>query len=145
HEILHCADSTIGLAKFAGPGGWNDPDMLEVGNGALSVGQQRAHFALWAVLKAPLLIGADLRRLPPASLAILKAREVIAVNQDELGAAGDLLWAEGTLQVWGAPLAGGAWAVVLLNRQSVYDPNPSQHHRPVGAARLGAGRAGSRP
>ncbi|KAL6760543.1 glycoside hydrolase superfamily [Haematococcus lacustris] len=124
HEILHCADSTIGLAKFAGPGGWNDPDMLEVGNGALSEGQQRAHFALWAVLKAPLLIGADLRRLPPASLAILKAREVIAVNQDKLGAAGDLIWAEGTLQVWGAPLAGGAWAVVLLNRQSVYDPNP---------------------
>lgn len=78
-----------GLARFAGPGSWNDPDMLQVGNGQLTPGQERAHFALWALLKAPLLIGADLRKISATSLAVLKAREVVAVHQDDLGVAGE--------------------------------------------------------
>ena len=73
--------------------------MLEVGNGGLTLGEQRAHFALWALLKSPLLVGTDLRRLHPDSLAVLKAREVIAVNQDDLGVAGDLIWVQGQSRV----------------------------------------------
>jgi alpha-galactosidase len=74
-----------------------------VGNGNLLLGEQRAHFALWALMKSPLLIGADLRSISPDSLAILKAGEVIAINQDELGVAGDLVWMQGANRVswWG--------------------------------------------
>jgi alpha-galactosidase len=72
-----------------------------VGNGKLTLGEQRTHFALWALLKSPLLIGADLRSINPDSLAILKAREVIAVNQDPLGVAGDLIWVQGASRVSG--------------------------------------------
>ncbi|KAL4435858.1 hypothetical protein ABPG77_000620 [Micractinium sp. CCAP 211/92] len=114
-SILKILDYSTGLARFAGPGSWLDPDMLEVGNGLLTLGEQRAHFALWALLKSPLLIGADLRTIHPDSLAILKAREVIAINQDELGVAGDLIWQQGASRVYAAPLAGGGRAVVLLN------------------------------
>jgi alpha-galactosidase len=103
-----------GLAQYAGPGRWNDPDMLEVlpsfvgcltsfhwqqcirhvatqvGNPGLTIPEQRSHFALWALMKSPLLIGCDLRNLPPAMKSILQSKEVIAVNQDALGVAGRL-------------------------------------------------------
>lgn len=72
---------------------------LTVGNGKLTLGEQRAHFALWALLKSPLLIGADLRHLNPDSLSILKAKEIIAINQDELGVPGDLVWVQGASRV----------------------------------------------
>ena len=73
-----------------------------MGNGKLTLGEQRTHFALWALLKSPLLIGADLRSIDPDSLAILKAREVIAINQDPLAVAGDLIWVQGASRVsWG--------------------------------------------
>ncbi len=76
-SVLRSLDNgAAGLARYAGPGGWNDPDMLEVGNGDLTVAQQRSHFALWALVKAPLLIGADLAVLSRTSLAILTAKEV---------------------------------------------------------------------
>ncbi|KAL4458746.1 hypothetical protein ABPG75_013611 [Micractinium tetrahymenae] len=114
-SILKILDYSTGLARFAGPGHFGDLDMLEVGNGELTLGEQRAHFALWALFKSPLLIGADLRTIHPDSLAILKAREVIAINQDELGVAGDLIWQQGASRVYAAPLAGGGRAVVLLN------------------------------
>eukprot|EP00887_Chlorella_sp_A99_P006558 scaffold3.g6558.t1 len=119
-SILVNLDNTVGTARFAGPGGWNDPDMLEVGVGnKLMLNEERAHFALWALLKSPLLVGADLRRISPASLAVLKAREVIGVNQDALGVAGDLIWKQGAREVYAAPLSGGARAVVLLNRHTL--------------------------
>ncbi|KAL4450177.1 hypothetical protein ABPG77_010846 [Micractinium sp. CCAP 211/92] len=120
-SVMEILDASTDLARFSGPGsGYNDADMLEVGNGKLTLGEQRAHFALWALLKSPLLIGTDLRRwgIRPDSLAILKAREVIAVNQDPLGVAGDLVWVQGDLRVYAAPLAGGGRAVVLLNAAS---------------------------
>lgn len=116
-SILSNLDGTVGLARYAGPGGWNDPDMLEVGVGTgLSLNEERAHFALWALLKAPLLIGADLRSIQPGSLRILKARELIAVNQDSLGVAGELIWKQGAKEIYAAPIHGGARAVVFLNR-----------------------------
>jgi alpha-galactosidase len=142
-SVLANLDSSIGLARFAGPGGWNDLDMLEVGNRGLTRGQERAHFALWALLKSPLLVGADLRTLDPASLAILTAREVIAAHQDELGVAGELIWKQGPREVYAAPLKGGARAVVFFNRHLIEyrptriagAPRPSAKCRP---ARAGA-------
>lgn len=114
-SIVKILDGNHGLSRFAGQGGWNDADMLEVGNGQLTVGEQRTHFALWALLKSPLLIGADIRSIHPSSLEVLKAAEVIAIHQDELGVAGDLIWQQGANRVYAAPLAGGDRAVVLMN------------------------------
>lgn len=73
------------LPSVAGPGGWNDPDMLEVGNGGLSHEEEKTHFFLWSILKAPLIIGADLTKISSESLQVYKSEEVIAVNQDPLG------------------------------------------------------------
>ena len=172
-SMLVNLDDTVGLAKYAGPGGWNDPDILEVrnirgdpmpsqtaccrgilstsqwhlaavahvpacfphdvchcrphavarsgpgprcctgtvdllehgcpclqvGNGGLTLNEQRSHFALWALLKSPLMVGTDLAKLPPEGFRILLAKEVIAVNQDPLGVAGDLVWKEGPSEV----------------------------------------------
>ena len=71
--------------ESAGPGGWNDPDMLEIGNGGLTVSEERSHFALWAFAKAPLIIGCDLSKISDSSLSILKNKNLIAVNQDTIG------------------------------------------------------------
>lgn len=121
--ILSNLDGTIGLAQFAGPGAWNDPDMLEIGNGKLNPAQERSHFALWVILKAPLLIGADLRKLNPDALALLKSRELLAVHQDELGVAGDLVWKQGAREVYACPLKGRDRAVVLFSRHFIeYKP-----------------------
>eukprot|EP01126_Amoeba_proteus_P038717 TRINITY_DN4049_c0_g1_i9.p3 TRINITY_DN4049_c0_g1~~TRINITY_DN4049_c0_g1_i9.p3 ORF type:complete len:149 (+),score=22.06 TRINITY_DN4049_c0_g1_i9:590-1036(+) len=81
--------------KYAAPGGWNDPDMLEVGNGGMTINEYRTHFSLWALAKAPLLIGADITNLSDDIKAILMNKEVIAINQDPLGVQGHkvcLLW-----------------------------------------------------
>ncbi|KAL3147729.1 hypothetical protein ABBQ32_002471 [Trebouxia sp. C0010 RCD-2024] len=118
-NILRCLDNTIGLSRFAGPGAWNDPDMLEVGNPGLTVNEQRSHFALWSLFKSPLFIGADLRSLSSEAKQILTAPEVIAVNQDPLGVAGDLVWKQGPLEVYAGPLHGGSRAVVLFNRHAI--------------------------
>jgi len=75
-------------ASYAGPGGWNDPDILEVGNGGMTYDEYRTHFSLWALAKAPLLIGCDVRKKDPKTLEILMNKEVIAVNQDKLGIQG---------------------------------------------------------
>jgi alpha-galactosidase len=72
-------------AAEAAPGGWNDPDMLQIGNNVLTMEEERTHFALWAFAKAPLIIGADLNSISTESLAILKNKELIAINQDRLG------------------------------------------------------------
>ena len=100
-SVLFNLDSVIGLSMHAGPGGWNDPDMLQVGNSAdlLHHGRERIHFGLWALLKAPLLIGADLRSISRKSLALLKSPGVVAIHQDPMAVAGDLLATHGLLQV----------------------------------------------
>jgi alpha-galactosidase len=103
----------------AGPGHWNDPDMLEVGNGGMTWDEYRAHFSLWAIQAAPLIAGNDLRTLDDSTRAILLNREVIAVDQDPLGAQGTLIaQRNGSLQVWMKPLADGSRAVALLNRST---------------------------
>lgn len=105
-----------GLARFAGPGHWNDPDMLEVGNGGMNAEEYRTHMSLWAILAAPLLAGNDLSTMTPETIAILTNKEVIAVDQDRLGREGDRVSEEGPIEIWARPLAGGAKAVGIFNR-----------------------------
>ena len=115
-SIIERADINEKLVNDSGPGGWNDPDMLEVGNGGMTAIEYESHFSLWCLMKAPLLIGCDLRNIDNESLRILTNPEVIAVNQDKLGVQGTKRKIDGTNEVWAGPLDGGAYAVVLLNR-----------------------------
>jgi alpha-galactosidase len=108
--------SQNGLEKFAGPGHWNDPDMLEVGNGGMSRDEYRTHMALWTILAAPLLAGNDLRTMTAETRELLTNSEVIAVDQDPKGAQGHRVWEEGSLEIWVKPLADGSQAVGLFNR-----------------------------
>ncbi|MGB0125491.1 MAG: glycoside hydrolase family 27 protein [Silvibacterium sp.] len=114
--------SQAGLAKYAGPGHWNDPDMLEVGNGGMTEDEYRTHMTLWTILAAPLLAGNDVSKMSPQTLALLTNKEVIAVDQDRLGRQGDRVWAEGESEIWAKPLIGGAKAVGLFNRADTARP-----------------------
>jgi len=104
-----------GLAKYAGPGHWNDPDMLEVGNGKLTLDENRTHMGMWAMLAAPLLAGNNLSQLTPEITAILTNREVIAIDQDALGKQAERIFAEGPIEIWARPLSGGAVALAIYN------------------------------
>ena len=104
-----------GLAKYAGPGHWNDPDMLEVGNGKLTLNQNAAHITLWAILAAPLIAGNNLTQMTPSVAAILTNKEVIAIDQDLLGRQGDRVYAEGPIEIWTKPLTGGRKAIGIFN------------------------------
>jgi len=108
--------SQNGLEKYAGPGHWNDPDMLEVGNGGMTRDEYLTHMSLWALLAAPLLSGNDLRSMTAETKAILTNPEVIAVDQDSKGVQGHRVWDEGPLEIWVKPLADGSAAVGLFNR-----------------------------
>ena len=105
-----------GLEKFAGPGHWNDPDMLEIGNGGMKRDEYRTHMALWALLAAPLLAGNDLRTMSPETKELLTNSEILAVDQDKKGEQGHRAWEEGPLEIWVKPLADGSQAVGLFNR-----------------------------
>jgi alpha-galactosidase len=104
-----------GINAFAGPGHWNDPDMLEVGNAGLTFAESRAHFSLWCILAAPLMAGNDVRAATPEIVAVLTDREALAVNQDKLGKQGWRFRASSTQEIWVRELAGGEWAVAVLN------------------------------
>jgi alpha-galactosidase len=114
-RIYAIASQQNGLESYAGPGHWNDPDMLEVGNGKLSLAENRTHFTLWALLAAPLLAWNDLPNMKPEVKAILTNREVIAIDQDRLGRQGAKAYADGEVEVWTRKLAGGALAVAVIN------------------------------
>jgi alpha-galactosidase len=140
--MLDILDLQAGLESFAGPGHWNDPDMLEVGNGGMTTNEYRAHFSLWAILAAPLIAGNDLRSMSPEIKEILTNKEVIAVNQDALGRQASRVWTDrplkdeagkssnndetsrprqegdkvNHLEIWAKPLKDGSRAVLLLNR-----------------------------
>lgn len=116
-SMLDNLDQDAQHATVAGPGAWNDPDMLEVGNGGMTDDEYRAHFSLWAIVAAPLIAGNDVRTMSAATKEILTNREVIAVDQDPLGTQGILVWEQPPeLQVWAKPLKDGSRAVALLNR-----------------------------
>jgi alpha-galactosidase len=114
--VVHIIDLQTDLHPFAGPGHWNDPDMLEVGNGGLTNAESRAHFSFWALLAAPLMAGNDLRAMSAETREILTNREVIAVDQDPLGMQGRKVRDNGPQEVWMKPLADGSRAVILFNR-----------------------------
>ena len=108
--------SQAGLSKYAAPGHWNDPDMLEVGNGKMTTDEYTTHMTLWAILAAPLLAGNDLTKMSAADKAILTNKDVIAIDQDALGKQGDRVSAVGPYEVWSKPLKDGSVAVALFNR-----------------------------
>ena len=116
NSMISRADQNDKWANYSGPGGWNDPDMLEIGNGGMSTTEYETHFSLWCLMKAPLLIGCDVTNMNNDTLRILKNTEVIAVNQDKMGVQGNKKKSENDLEVWAGPLDGGCYAVVLLNR-----------------------------
>ncbi|XP_075083617.1 alpha-galactosidase 1-like [Nicotiana tabacum] len=117
-SMISRADQNEVYADIAQPGGWNDSDMLEVGNGGMTKDEYIVHFSLWAISKAPLIIGCDVRNLSNDTKEILANKEVIAVNQDELGIQGKKVRMQGDLEVWAGPLSGYRAALVLLNRGS---------------------------
>ncbi|KAK4385249.1 Alpha-galactosidase 3 [Sesamum angolense] len=131
------ADINDKWAAYAGPGGWNDPDMLEVGNGGMTYQEYRAHFSIWALMKAPLLVGCDVRNMTAETYEILTNEEVIAVDQDPLGVQGRKIHTYGPdgcyqlandlkphtpvimfYQVWAGPLTGQRYVVALWNQCS---------------------------
>src|SRR5580658_9971396 len=109
--LTSIVEQQVGLQSYAGPGHWNDPDMLEVGNGGMTDTEYRSHFSLWAILAAPLIAGNDLRD-------ILTNKEVIAVDQDPLGSEGKRVKKNGDLEVWAKQMKDGSRAVILFNRGS---------------------------
>ncbi len=114
--VMDIVDLQVNLGIYAGPGHWNDPDMLEVGNGGMTDTEYRSHFSLWAILAAPLMAGNDLDTMTPAIHDILTNKEVIAVDQDALGLEGRRVRHGEDGDVWVKQLQDGSRAVVLLNR-----------------------------
>ena len=108
-------DAEAPLAKYAGPGHWNDPDMLEVGNSGLTMAESRAHFSFWCMLAAPLIAGNDVRSMTKGVREILENREVIAVDQDKLGHQGIRFYKDPNKEIWIKQLSHGDWAVCMLN------------------------------
>lgn len=114
-EIL---EKQNGLEQYAGPGKWNDPDMLEVGNPGLSINEARAHFTMWCMLAAPLICGNDLNNMSPEIKEILMQKDLISINQDPLGQQGFKILDEGNFEIWQKPLANGEIAICLLNLEN---------------------------
>ena len=115
HGVMQILDMQKSLRQYAGPGHWNDPDMMEVGNG-LTASEDRAHFSMWAMLAAPLIAGNDIRSMPNDVAGVLTNRDVITVDQDSLGIQGFQHSARDSVEIWFKPLTRGEWAMVVLNR-----------------------------
>jgi alpha-galactosidase len=136
-SVLGNLDLQRGLEKYAGPGHWNDPDMLEIGNGVLTTEEERSHFSLWCMLAAPLLAGNDLRNMSAETRAILTDRNLIVIDQDPLGRQGYEESYEQDLEVFLKPLQGGDTAVCLFNRgdqEKKLDFDWRKHHIASGHA-----------
>jgi alpha-galactosidase len=117
-RIYAILSQQAGLEAYAGPGHWNDPDMLEVGNGRLTLAENRSHFTMWAMLAAPLLAGNDLTAMTPTVKDILTNRDIIAIDQDPLGRQAARVYSEGEVEVWTRHLSSGALALAVLNAGS---------------------------
>jgi alpha-galactosidase len=115
HSVKNIVDAQVGLEKYAGPGHWNDPDMLEVGNKGLSLAESRSHFSLWCILAAPLMAGNDVRKMKPEIRDIIIDRDVIAVDQDTLGKQGRRVSTRDERELWVKDLADDNKAVLVLN------------------------------
>jgi alpha-galactosidase len=119
--VMTIVDLQDTLRKYAGPNHWNDPDMLEVGNG-LTAAENRAHFSLWCMLAAPLIAGNDMRKMDEQTRSVLTNKEVIAIDQDVLGIEGFKYSDKDSVQTWFKPLSDGDWAVCFVNRSSIAKP-----------------------
>jgi alpha-galactosidase len=115
-RIMTNGTAENGIESFAGPGHWNDPDILQIGDGGLTADEMKSHMSLWAILAAPLILGNDLTNMDAASFTALSASEIIAVDQDRAGIQGRRVSVSGSLEIWTRPLANGNTAVLLLNR-----------------------------
>ena len=113
-SVIDCINRNDSLRSYAGPGHWNDPDMLEVGNG-LSVNQDRAHFTMWCMMASPLILGNDVRNMSDETKAILTNRDLIAIDQDKLGVQGLRFLIREGLEYWFKPLSNGDWAMTIFN------------------------------
>jgi len=120
--FTHIIDLQAELYPYAGPGHWNDPDMLEVGNGKMTTAEYRSHFSFWCLLSAPLMAGNDLRAMTAETREILMNKEVIAVDQDPLGMQGRKVADSGPFEAWMKPLSNGGRAVILFNRGNATAP-----------------------
>lgn len=114
--VVEIIDKNADLHPYAGPGHWNDPDMLQIGNGALTEEEARSHFSMWSMMAAPLLAGNDLRKMDKNTLSVLTNKEVIAVNQDSLGMQGRRYMKMTQHEIWVKPLSNGEVAVCFFNR-----------------------------
>ena len=114
--VLQIMDLMSGIESYSGPGHWNDPDMLEVGNGGMTKDEYRTHFSMWAMFSAPLLAGNDISNMSADTKEILLNKEVIAVDQDPMGIQGRRVKKTDDLEVWSKQLADGGRAVALVNR-----------------------------
>ena len=115
--ILPILDKQVPLRQYSGPGGWNDPDMMEVGNMATAA-EDRSHFAMWAMLAAPLIMGTDVTGMTAQTRAILTNPRIIAIDQDSLGRSAMRWRGYPDYDIWAKPLAGDRWAIALLNRSN---------------------------
>jgi len=116
HTVVEIVDLNEPLWSHAGPGHWNDADMLEVGNRGMAPNEYRAHFSLWAMMASPLMAGNDVAHMDEATRSILLNKDVIAVDQDKLGVQGHRVWKDGDREIWLKTLADGGVAVLLFNR-----------------------------
>ncbi|KAG8645989.1 hypothetical protein MANES_10G110300v8 [Manihot esculenta] len=121
-SMLKVADMNEVYAAYAKPGGWNDPDMLEVGNGGMKYNEYVVHFSIWAISKAPLLLGCDVRSLSNETMQIISNEEVIAINQDSLGVQARKVRMEGQRDIWAGPLSGDRVVVLFVNRKPWKSP-----------------------
>ena len=122
--VMTIIDMQDSLRKYAGPDHWNDPDMLEVGNG-MTVSEDRTHFSMWCMLAAPLMTGNDIRKMNTGTRAILTDKDVIAIDQDAAGIQALKYSDKDSVQTWLKPLQNGDWAICFLNRSST--PKSIQH------------------
>jgi alpha-galactosidase len=120
-SMIGNVEKQVPTAPFAGPGHWNDPDMLEIGNGHMTDDEYRTHMSLWALVASPLLAGNDIRNMTPATKSILMNKEVIAVDQDSLGKQASPV-KNGDLETWIKPLADGSVAIGVVNHGSAAAP-----------------------
>lgn len=123
-----------GLGRFAGPGHWNDPDLLEVGNGGMKTEEYRTQMSLWTILAAPLIATNDVTSMTADTKMLLTNKDVIAIDQDRLGREGDRVYVEGPVEVWERPLADGSTAIGIFNR------HPLPLKTSIDLGRLGFGK-----
>jgi alpha-galactosidase len=114
--VVQIMDLMSGIESYSGPGHWNDPDMLEIGNGGMTKEESRTHFSMWAMWSAPLLAGNDVANMSADTKEILLNKEVIAIDQDALGVQGRRVKKTGDVEVWSKQLSDGGRAVALVNR-----------------------------